>query len=152
MKLQSTAFPPDGTIPRAYARTGKDVSPPLEWREIPEGTEALALVVEDPDAPRGTFTHWLMWDIPITRRGLPEDVSHAGRFTDDARQGDNDFGERGYSGPQPPRGETHRYVFKLFALDEPLRLEEGASKDDLLRAMKGHVLDRAELVGRFSRN
>jgi Raf kinase inhibitor-like YbhB/YbcL family protein len=108
----------------------------------------LALVVEDPDAPRGTFTHWLMWDIPITEQGLPENLGH---LTNAARQGDNDFGERGYSGPKPPRGETHRYVFKLFALDQPIRLQDGAKKDELMRAMKGHILAHAELIGRYGR-
>lgn len=152
MELSSTAFAPNGTIPRRFARDGEDVSPPLTWSGLPDETEALALVVEDPDAPRGTFTHWLLWDIPITSHELPEGVRHIGKFFEDGRrQGDNDFDERGYSGPMPPKGETHRYVFRLFALDRPLRLAEGASRKELFRAMKGHVIDEADLVGRYGR-
>lgn len=151
MELRSEAFTQDGTIPRVYTRDGEDRSPPLTWSDLPRDAESLALIVEDPDAPRGTFTHWLMWDIPITNERLPEGVVHAGDFNDGRRQGDNDFDERGYSGPQPPKGQTHRYVFRLFALDQRLQVEEGATKEQLLRAMEGHVLDRAELVGRYRR-
>ncbi len=151
MRLKSEAFRPNEHIPETYAREGEDKSPPLSWSDVPEDTEALALIVEDPDAPRGTFTHWLMWDIPVNEERLPEDVSHAGDFTDGRRQGDNDFDERGYSGPKPPSGEEHRYVFKLFALDRRLQLAEGSHKDELLRAMRGHILDQTELIGRFRR-
>jgi Raf kinase inhibitor-like YbhB/YbcL family protein len=151
MEIHTEAFEANGMIPTEYARDGGDKSPDLEWSGLPPKTKALALIVEDPDAPSGTFTHWLMWDIPVTRHGLPEDLSHAGDFADGARQGDNDFDERGYSGPQPPRGTMHRYRFKLFALDAPLKLEEGARRLELLTAMKGHVLDQAEIVGRYRR-
>lgn len=151
MELRSAVIEPNGTIPSTYVRDGDDKSPPLSWSGVPDDTKSLALIVEDPDAPRGTFTHWLIWDIPVTHGGLSEDVSHAGDFTDGTRQGDNDFDERGYSGPRPPTGETHRYVFKLFAIDDKLELEEGASKEELLDAMRGHVLDRAELVGCYAR-
>lgn len=151
MQLRSEAFSPNESIPKVYTRDGEDLSPPLEWADLPCDAQSLALIVEDPDAPRGTFTHWLMWDIPITNAHLPEGVVHAGDFNDGRRQGDNDFDERGYSGPAPPRGETHRYVFRLFALDQRLSLEEGAHKDELLRAMQGHVLDQAELIARYRR-
>lgn len=151
MELRSKVFGPNEKIPDLHARDGSDASPPLSWSDLPEDTKSLALIVEDPDAPRGPFTHWVIWDIPITNSGLPENVSHAGDFTDGTRQGDNDFGESGYGGPRPPKGETHRYVFKLFAIDERLELEEGATKDQLLEAMRGHVLDQAELVGCYGR-
>lgn len=151
MELKGDAIRPNGTIPTRYAREGDDKSPPLSWSDLPEETKSLALVMEDPDAPRGHFTHWLIWDIPVTHGGLSEDVSHAGDFTDGTRQGDNDFNERGYSGPHPPRGEKHRYVFKLFAIDDKLELEEGATKDELFEAMRGHVLDQAELVATYAR-
>lgn len=151
MQLRSDAFAPNETIPRAYVRDGEDKSPPLSWSGVPGDTKSLALIVEDPDAPSGTFTHWVIFDIPVTHPGLAEDVSHAGDFTDGTRQGDNDFDERGYSGPRPPKGEKHRYVFKLFAIDDRLELEEGASKEALLEAMRGHVLDQAELVATYSR-
>src|SRR5688572_28956640 len=124
MKIITDAFRPNGEIPRRYTREGDDRSRPLWWKGLPERTESLALIVEDPDAPRGTFTHWLMWDIPITLDHLTEQVSHAGEMTDGSRQGENDFGEHGYSGPMPPRGsKPHHYHFKLFALDTRLRLE-----------------------------
>jgi Raf kinase inhibitor-like YbhB/YbcL family protein len=151
MELRSDAFEPGGTIPRRHGRDGGNKSPPLSWSGLPGDAKSLALIVEDPDAPGRTFTHWVIWDIPVTNPGLREGVSHAGDFNDGTRQGDNDFDERGYSGPRPPRGETHRYVFRLFAIDEKLELEEGATKDQLLEAMRGHVLDRAELVGNHSR-
>ena len=149
--VTSPAFRNGNAVPKQFTCDGSDTPPPLEVSGAPEGTRSFAVIMDDPDAPNGTFTHWLMWDIPITREGLPEDVGHEGDFTDGARQGDNDFGERGYSGPKPPRGETHHYHFKLFALDAPLKLEEGAHKDELLRAMKGHVLDQAEVVGLYRR-
>lgn len=155
MELKSLGFEPNGMIPRKYARDGEDQSPPLAWSDLPDETKSLALVVEDPDAPKGTFTHWVMWDIPVTKptgkEGMPEGVSHSGGFLDGRRQGDNDFGERGYSGPMPPQGECHRYVFRLFALDDRLSLDAGATKRELLKAMEGHVLDQAEVVGRYER-
>jgi Raf kinase inhibitor-like YbhB/YbcL family protein len=151
MELRSGDFEPGGRIPRKHTREGEDTSPPLAWSGLPIETKSLALIVEDPDAPRGTFTHWLMWDIPIERAGLPEGVEHAGDFNDGRRQGDNDFDERGYSGPMPPKGECHRYVFRLFALDDRLLLEEGATKEQLLQAMQGHVIQEAKLIGRYER-
>ena len=101
MQLRSDAYAPNETNPRAYVRDGEDKSPPLSWSGVPGDTKSLALIVEDPDAPSGTFTHWVIFDIPVTHPGLSEDVSHAGDFTDGTRQGDNDFDERGYSGPRP---------------------------------------------------
>ncbi len=151
MQLRSDVIQPNGTIPDPYVRNGADKSPPLSWSDVPEETKSLALIVEDPDSPGKTFAHWLIWDIPVTHGGLSEDVSHAGDFTDGTRQGDNDFDERGYSGPHPPKGEKHRYVFKLFAIDDKLELEEGATREELLEAMRGHVLDQAELVATYSR-
>lgn len=151
MQITSDAFQPNQRIPDEYAREGEDKSPPLTWSDLPKETKALSLLVEDPDAPNGSFTHWLLWNIPVTRERLDEDVQHRGWFADEARQGDNDFDERGWSGPRPPKGEEHRYVFHLYALDEPLDLEDGATREELERAMKGHVLDEATLIGKYSR-
>jgi Raf kinase inhibitor-like YbhB/YbcL family protein len=153
LELHSTAFHGGETIPREFAGDGPNKSPPLEWSGAPGATKAYALIVDDPDAPKGTFIHWVIYDIPATQSRLPEDVAHAGAFTDGRMQGDNDFGHRGWDGPLPPRGDRpHRYFFKLYALDAPLGLDTGASKGEVERAMEGHVLARAELVGRYARS
>ena len=151
MQLTSEAFDSHGRIPDAHARDAADRSPPLTWSELPAETKALSLLVEDPDAPGGSFTHWMIWNIPVTTERLDEDVQHRGWLSDEAHQGDNDFGERGWSGPRPPRGETHRYVFHLYALDEPLALDDGADRAALEEAMAGHVLEEATLVGTYGR-
>lgn len=151
MQLTSAAFRPNDRIPDRYARDGGDESPPLKWSDLPPDTKALSLLVEDPDAPNGSFTHWLLWNIPVTREGLDENVEHRGWFSDEARQGNNDFDEEGWSGPRPPKGETHRYVFHLYALDEPLEVKDGATRREVESAMKGHVLDEATLIGKYSR-
>lgn len=151
MQITSDAFRPNDRIPDEYARDGDDKSPPLSWSDLPPETKALSLLVEDPDAPNGSFTHWLLWNIPVTRDKLDEGIEHRGWFSDEARQGSNDFEEEGWSGPRPPKGETHRYVFHLYALDEPLDLEDGATRDELEEAMDGHILDEAILVGKYGR-
>jgi hypothetical protein len=150
MELLSPGFEPDAMMPDRYARGGGERSPALRWRDVPSGTRALALLMDDPDAPRGHFTHWVVWNLPNDRGELAEGASGAGSAWG-ARQGLNDFGERGYGGPAPPRGECHRYVFRLYALDAALPLREGATSERLVRAMEGHVLGTAELVGRYAR-
>ncbi|MGE0789410.1 MAG: YbhB/YbcL family Raf kinase inhibitor-like protein [Sandaracinaceae bacterium] len=149
MQIVTDAFEADGPIPDRYTRAGEDRSPPLSWSQVPDRTAALALVVDDPDSPSGKFTHWLLWNIPVSSEGLEENVEHRGRFVDGKRQGDNDFGERGWSGPRPPTGDEHRYVFRLYALDEPLTLIEGAMRPDLDAAMRGHVLAEASRTCRY---
>jgi Raf kinase inhibitor-like YbhB/YbcL family protein len=148
MWLESAAFAGDTTIPIRYTGDGDDISPPLAWGEIPQATKALALVVDDPDAPRGTFTHWLAWNIHPTQDELSEDAAHApdGRGL---REGRNGFGTIGWRGPRPPPGRPHHYVFHLFALDEPLSLRPGASQGELERAMRGHLIDDVTLVGMY---
>lgn len=144
MKLSSSAFAQDQPIPVAYTCQGADHHPPLTFSQVPEETQSLALVVEDPDAPTKVFTHWLMYDLdPAIRRIEEEELPLNG--TD----GVNDFGTLGYRGPCPPSG-THHYVFHLFALDTRLALPEGTVKEDVLAKMQGHILARAELVGTFS--
>lgn len=145
MKLTSPAFAQNQPIPVTYTCDGANHHPPLSFSQVPEETQSLALVVEDPDAPTKVFTHWLMYDLaPSTRHISEKEVPLTG--TD----GVNDFGTLGYRGPCPPSG-THRYIFQLFALDTRLALPEGTIKEDVLAKMQGHVLARAELVGTYTR-
>jgi Raf kinase inhibitor-like YbhB/YbcL family protein len=151
MELSSTVFPEGTSIPRQYTKDGRNVSPPLTWRDTPANTRSLALICEDPDAPRGTFTHWVAFNIPADSRELGEGASPGGALPEDTVEGTNDFGRTGYGGPAPPPGKPHRYFFKLYALDRPLELPAGATKPQLLAAMKGHVLAEAPLVGTYGR-
>src|SRR5438128_2167054 len=120
MRLVSTAFLEGSPIPRKHTGDGSDVSPPLEWSDVPEGTKSLALICDDPDAPRGTWVHWVVFNIPAERKDLPEAQPPRGSLPSGARQGKNDFGKLGYGGPAPPPGKPHRYMFKLYALDTTL--------------------------------
>jgi Raf kinase inhibitor-like YbhB/YbcL family protein len=151
IELTSTAFQEGQTIPKQYTGDGRDLSPPLKWGDPPAGTRSLALIVEDPDAPRGTFTHWVLFNLPAEARELGEGVPPKPTLPDGAMQGINDFGKVGYGGPSPPPGKPHRYVFKLYALDTPLDLGPGATRQQLLQAMDGHVLDEGQLMGRYGR-
>jgi len=148
-RLTSPAFESGGDIPKEFTCDGPDSSPSLIWTDPPPETETLALIVDDPDAPSGTWVHWVLYNLPAIARGLPEGVAKDRQLPDGTRQGRNDFGELGYNGPCPPRGAPHRYFFKLYALDCKVKLKPGASKAELERAMKHHVLAEAELVGRF---
>jgi Raf kinase inhibitor-like YbhB/YbcL family protein len=140
-------------VDRRYTCDGEDVSPALAWEGVPEGTVELALVVEDPDAPGGTFTHWLAYGIDPAETALPEGVPEGGMVAGppSLSQGTNDFGAVGYGGPCPPGGETHRYVFRLLALDQSLDLADAASRDDFLAAVEGHVLAEVQLTGTYAR-
>jgi Raf kinase inhibitor-like YbhB/YbcL family protein len=151
LELTSTAFREGAPIPGQYTADGRNVSPPLQWRDVPAGTRGLALVCEDPDAPRGTFTHWVAYNLPAESRELPEGVPAEPTLPDGTLQGTNDFGRVGYGGPAPPAGKPHRYFFMLFALDGPLHLPPGATRPQLLAAVKGHVLGEAQLMGTYSR-
>ncbi len=144
VRITSSAFEHGGTIPARYTCDGKDTSPPLRLEDVPPRTASLALIMDDPDAPMGTFVHWVVWNIPPAAAGVPEGREPAGVL------GRNDFGRKGYGGPCPPRG-THRYFFKLYALDARLDLPENSGKNELEIAMKGHVVDQAVLIGRYSR-
>ncbi len=150
IKLESTAFKEGGTIPKKYTCDGDDISPPLLWRMVPEGTQSLALICDDPDAPLGTWVHWVIFDIPSHITELPEGISPKKILENGAKQGKNDFGKIGYGGPCPPGG-THRYYFKLYALNKKLILEPGATKDELLEAMEGCILGQGQLMGRYKR-
>jgi len=149
-KLTSSAFEEGEYIPKKYTGEGQDVSPPLKWANPPEGTESFALIADDPDAPRGTWVHWVLWNIPPDKRELPENVP-AEKKVGQMRHGTTDFNRVGYGGPMPPKGSDHRYYFKLYALDTELDLEPGKKKADLLKAMDGHILADTKLMGRYRR-
>lgn len=150
IKLTSTAFDEGGMIPAEYTCDGQNISPPLAWSGVPEGAKTLALIADDPDAPRGTWVHWVVYQIPATEKGLPENVPPRETLDNGARAGTNDFKKLGYGGPCPPSG-THRYFFKLYALDATLDLSSGATKDQLLKATEGHVVAEGQLMGRYQR-
>ncbi len=151
LALQSTAFANGGEIARKYTCDGADLSPALSWNDVPAGTHALALIADDPDAPVGTWTHWIIWNISAQASGLPEGVQKVEALDDGARQGSNDFRRIGYGGPCPPPGKPHRYFFKLFALDAGLDVKAGAGRKELELAMKGHVLAQAQWMGTYKR-
>lgn len=148
--IMSTAFREGEMIPQKYACDGKNVSPPLKWESIPVQTKSLALIVDDPDAPAGIWVHWVIFNIPSTAAGLQENVPTKDSLPDGSVQGKNDSREIGYDGPCPPGG-THRYFFKLYALDTMLKLSSGSTKPELLKAMEGHIVAQAQLMGRYSR-
>ncbi len=151
MQLTSSAFAEGAAIPAKHTADGADMSPALAWSEPPAGTNSFALICDDPDAPRGVWVHWVLYNLPGRERGLAEAVSPAAKLPGDAKQGKNDFGKIGYGGPAPPRGKAHRYFFKLYALDAMLSLAAGGTKDQLLAAIKGHVLAEAQLMGTYQR-
>ena len=148
-RLIITAFQNGGFVPKKFTCDGPDISPALAWTEPPAGTKSLAVIVDDPDAPAGTWVHWVLYDLAGDARELGEGVAKDRQLPDGAYQGRNDFGKIGYNGPCPPKGGPHRYFFKLCALDRKTNLKAGASKGELERAMKGHILAEAEVVGRF---
>ena len=149
--LHTQAFVPGSEIPVRYTCSGPDVSPPLSWTDMPPGAQALALIVDDPDAPGGTFTHWLVYGLSPTRKELPENLAKNDRLPDGTVQGRNDFGKIGYGGPCPPPGKPHHYLFRLFALNTVLQVKPGFSRQELESAMKGHVLGEATMLGTFRR-
>jgi|SRR5215211_1951629 len=150
IEVRSSAFEDGGVIPALYTCDGQGVTPPLSWDSVPNGTKSLALIADDPDAPRGTFVHWVVYDLPPDTRRLPEDVPERQTLSGGAQQGVNGAGRIGYTGPCPPSG-THRYVFKIYALDRMLDLGGGATVERLSDAMEGHVLAEGQLMGTYRR-
>lgn len=150
-QLASPAFGAGEMIPKKFTCDGPDVSPKLTWTEAPAAAQSFALIMDDPDAPVGTWVHWLLYNLPSSTRELPEGVEKQERLASGAMQGRNDFRRIGYGGPCPPPGTPHRYYFKLYALDTKLNLKAGATNPELERAMKGHILGEAELMGRYGR-
>ncbi len=150
MRLESPAFAAEADIPERYTCRGRNLSPPLRWEAPPEGTKSFALLVEDPDTPFGTVTHWVAYNIPPGRRELAEGAGGRAHSETGLAQGRNGLRREGYMGPCPPWGR-HRYVFTLYALDAVLRQDRRMTKRRLLRAMRGHIIDSARLLGRFGR-
>jgi Raf kinase inhibitor-like YbhB/YbcL family protein len=150
MKLTSSAFSDGAMIPVLYTCTGDDFSPPLAWSDTPAGAKSVALIVDDPDAPVGTWVHWVIFNLPVTAAGLPEGIKDAKLLPGGGTQGTNSWRRVGYGGPCPPSG-THRYFFKLYALDTTLSLGNNATAKELQAAMKGHILAETQLMGQFKR-
>jgi len=150
IKITSPAFEEGGLIPPKYTCDGADLSPPLQWDAVPEGTKSIALINDDPDAPVGTWVHWVLFNLPADTKELAENIPPDRTLPDGARQGTNDFGRIGYGGPCPPGG-THRYFFKIYALDAQINLAAGASKRELLKAIEGHILAQGQLIGKYKR-
>ena len=151
MTLTSTAFSSGRPIPTKYTCDGADISPPLKWQGVPEGAKSLALICDDPDAPVGTWVHWVLYDLPTATTELTEKVATTDTLPGGAKQGLNDFKRTGYGGPCPPPGKPHRYFFKIYALDMATALKPRASKADVLRAIDGHILAQGELMGTYQR-
>ncbi len=151
LRVASPAFGDGGLIPREYTADGRNDSPPLEWDDPPEGTRSFVLICDDPDAPRGTFVHWVLWNLPADGRFLQSAVPATPDLENGARQGVNSFGRIGYGGPSPPPGPQHRYQFKLYALDSPLGVPSGATKEQVLEAMRNHQLGEGILTGLYGR-
>ena len=150
--ISSSNFANGGDIPKRFTCDGGDVSPQLSWTQPPSGTQSLALVVDDPDAPAGDWTHWLAFNLPPDSNGLGEDVPKIDQLAHGGYQGRNDFHRIGYGGPCPPAGKPHRYFFKLYALDQKLNLNPGASKRELEQAMRArHILGEAQWMGKYGR-
>ncbi len=149
LAVLSAAFAMGAALPDRYACA--PCSPPLSWSEVPAGTRSLAILCDDPDAPAGDWVHWVVFNLAPDVRSLPEHVARDAALPGGAVQGVNDYGRNGYDGPCPPPGQTHRYFYKVFALDVRLALDAGARKADLVQAMRGHVLAQGELVGTYAR-
>ena len=151
LQITSPAFSEGQPIPAKYSCEGNDASPPLKWTNAPANTKSFALIADDPDAPVGTWVHWVLYDLPPHATELPEDVAKTQFTSSGAKQGLNSWPRLGYGGPCPPPGKPHRYFFKLYALDTMLDLKPGATKKDVEAAMKGHILAEGQLMGRYQR-
>ena len=148
--LKSSAFKNEGMIPSKYTCDGPDISPPLQWENIPPGTKNISIICDDPDAPMGDWVHWVLYNLPPETKELPENFPDDETLQDGTRQGITDFGRTGYGGPCPPTG-THRYFFKIYALDTKFDFAHIADKKSLLANMKGHILAQGQLMGKYKR-
>lgn len=151
MKITSSAFAEGQTIPKQYTGDGRNISPPLTWSGAPEKTKSFALICDDPDAPVGTWIHWVVYDIPASVHGLNESVIPQAVLKEGGKHGTSSFKSLGYGGPAPPPGKVHHYYFKLYALDSELGIKPGATKQQVLDGMKGHILAEAQIIGTYSR-
>ena len=150
MEIISSGFDDGAMIPKKYTCDDIDISPPLKWSKVPDGTKTFAIICDDPDAPMVTWVHWVIYNLPANINELSEEVPSLEILPNGAKQGRNDFGKIGYGGPCPPGG-THRYYFKIYALDDELMVEAGITKSELLKAMEGHILSEGQLMGRYKR-
>ena len=150
LQVTSSVFSEGELIPRRCTCDGPDISPDIAWKGVPEGSKSLALICDDPDAPVGTWVHWVLFNIPPGESGLPPEIPPDKTLSNGAKHGTNDFRKLGYGGPCPPGG-THRYFFKLYALDTMLNLDSGITKKELENAMKGHILAEGHLMGKYKR-
>jgi Raf kinase inhibitor-like YbhB/YbcL family protein len=151
IQLKSTAFAEGQPIPSRYAYDNEDISPDLQWSGAPSTAKSLALICDDPDAPMGTWVHWVLYDLAPSMTGIPEGMPKSTTLDSGAKQGMNDYKKTGYGGPCPPPGKPHRYFFKLYALDAKLDLKPGLTKQDLLKALGGHIIAEGELMGTYQR-
>ena len=151
LTVSSKSFQSGGEIPKKFTCEGDDVSPQISWSGAPQGTQAFALIADDPDAPAGTWTHWVLYDVPASSTTLNEGTSKSEQLPDGSKQGRNDFHKVGYNGPCPPPGKPHRYFFKVYALDRKLDVKAGAARSDVERAMSGHVQAQGEYMGIYRR-
>lgn len=151
LNIKSSAFNEGDLMDAKYTCKGTDISPSLSWGDVPEGTKSFALICDDPDAPFMTWVHWVIYDIPANVTELSESLPKENALSNGAKQGRNDFRKIGYGGPCPPPGGPHRYFFKLYALDTMLNLEPGLTKKALLKKMEGHILEEAQIIGKFKR-
>jgi Raf kinase inhibitor-like YbhB/YbcL family protein len=151
LELSSSAFNSGEPIPTRYTCDGEDVSPPLGWRGVPEGAESLVLIVDDPDVPRGVFSHWVLFDVPVAQSGLEEGFSGA-KSPKVGTQGRNDFGNTGYGGPCPPTGAEHRYYFRLYALDQEIGIISGATRAQVMDRIQDHIVAQTEMIGTYARS
>ena len=151
MKFRSSAFIPNSAIPKQFTCDGQDISPPLAWRGVPKSAKSLAMIMDDPDAPNGTFVHWVVYNLPPATKYLDTNVPKTATIKGGGQQGRNGTGKDGYKGPCPPAGAAHHYHFKLFALDTELKLDPGATADKVEAATKDHVVATGEVVGTYQR-
>jgi len=149
-KLTSNTFKEGQPIPRQYTCDGVNVSPGLEWTGVPKTSKTIAIIADDPDAPSGTFTHWVLYNLSSETMGMVENLPTTGNLKAGGQQGENDFQQIGYGGPCPPSG-THRYFFKIYALDDELPLKAGAKRAEVEKAMEGHIVGQAQLMGTYKR-
>jgi Raf kinase inhibitor-like YbhB/YbcL family protein len=149
--LSSSDFENGSTIPKNFTCDGADVSPELSWSDAPKETQSFALIADDPDAPVGTWTHWVIYNLAADTKSTPQNVNKIDQLPDGVMQGRNDFRKIGYGGPCPPTGKPHRYFFRLYALDTKLNLKAGASRQEVEQAMNRHVVGQAELMGKYGR-
>lgn len=151
LEIKSDAFKQGEKIPVKYTCDGADISPGLTWSKPPDGTKELVLICDDPDAPVGTWDHWVVYGLPPDTAGLPEGIAKKGTIESGGIQGKNSWGKIGYGGPCPPKGPAHRYFFKLYAVDKKLDLKPGANKKEVLKSVDGHILAQGKLMGKYGR-